>query len=413
MKEFFASLWLGVGSLFGFTEEEPVEFTERTASVQMSVPEVVAEAPEPVIEEPEPEEQLVAPEEPETPPEAPESAEGEDGMVSDGQFDYETPEGADWWAPVQGHATISEVVTDGEEGQVSTLWGNGTQGQGEHTMDNPRDLQVDSEGNIYFIDGSQHDAKLRMFDGQKNTTIVDLVDNKVSRRDGYFATAGMAIIQDTVYVSSTEDLYRVEDGRIHQVTQKVRAYMENQRLQNLYRTETHGDYIYMMFFGKSRQFHIARYNPLTNEDIETMIPTKPMPSPYNFYVSSEGIFIATTTGYVILERFFPRETIKVWEDGDHKTEIADVWLGEDNAIYFMQWEDQASHVLYRNPKGVDAGGVTPVIGARRGFVDGFYDEVEMDYPIDFVWDGSGYVFGDMGNHALRKYWTDVAPAHVQ
>ncbi|MDK2600734.1 hypothetical protein QO179_24880 [Bacillus stercoris] len=310
---------------------------------------------------------------------------------------------------MSGNKAISEHVQKGEEGQVSTVWGNGTKGQTERSMNHPRSLQVDSKGNIYFVDGSQKDAKLRMFDGKKNKTIVDLVNNKISRRDGYFLSAGLAIIHDNVYISSTSDVYKVVDNRITQLTPKIKAYMKEKRLSDIYRLEKHGEFLYMMFTTKSDQYHIARYN-VNGGDVEEIITTEPIPSPYNFYVHGDNeIFITTTVGYVVWEKLFPRQTEIAWEDGDSKTEITDVWIGKDDAMYFVQWEDQANCVIYKNPVGVDTDGVEALVGSRRGFVDGFNDEVEMDYPIDFVWDGSGYLFADTGNNAIRKYWTKTAP----
>lgn len=396
MKEFFVSILVAITSAFGGDSQEAVK-EEPKEQVQELPPTV---APE-IVSEPEMTEAFTSVEPPKEPKE-PET-------VSDGQFEYEVPESAPWWAPVLGGSTISESTQEGQEGQVSTVWGNGTQGQNERYMDNPRDIQVDSKGLIYFVDGSQNTAKLRVFDGKQNKTVVDLVDNKISRREGHFATAGMVVIHDNVYVCSTEDLFSVRDGRITQLTPKIKAYIDSMNLSHIYRIEKYKDYIYLMFMNKSNQYHIARYN-INGGAVEQVIETKPMPSPYNFYVHGENeIFIATTTGYIVWEILFPRETRTAWEDGDVKTEIADVWIGSNDSMYMVAWEDQSSHIIYENPVGVDAGGVIPFAGSRRGFTDGFNDEVELDYPIDFVWDGTGYLFADMGNHSIRKLWTSIAP----
>lgn len=392
MKEIVASLWLGINSLLGINTEEEVKPKE----VQVGHQEVSAAEKN---DSPSQNESHMASEE----------TQEKKQTTSDGKRNYNVPKDAPWWSPAQGTETISETTQNGQEGQVSTIWGNGSQGQTETTMDHPRDLQLDSKGNIYFVDGSQQEAKLRMFDGKKNKTVVDLVNNKVIRREGYFASAGMAIIHDIVYISSTYDVYKVVDGRVTQLTPKIKQYMENKRLQNIYRTEKHGDYLYFMFYGKSNQYHIARYN-IKGGAVEEIIPTKPMPNPYNFYVHGDNeIYISTTTGYVIEEKLFPRETITAWETGDPQTEIADVWIGENDSMYYVQWEDQSKAVVYENPIGISADDVQVVAGARRGFTDGIKDEVEMDEPIDFVWDGSGYIFGDMGNHSIRKLWTKVGP----
>jgi hypothetical protein len=398
MKEFFTALWLSIGSLLGIEEEKTVK------------PETIQEIPKT---------EVVA--EDQTPPTvAADSSNIDTGTenvtepkaerdVVDTQLEYEAPEEAPWMSPVQGFEPISESVQKGEEGQVSTIWGNGSQGQTERSMDHPRDLQVDSKGNIYFVDGSQHTAKLRMFDGEKNTTIVDLVNNKITRRSGYFASAGLAIIHDNVYISSTEDVFSVENGRITQLTPKITNYMKAKKLENIYRIEPYKDYLYIMFFGKSKLFHIARYN-INGGDVEEIIPSKPMPSPYSFYVHGENeIFIGTTNGYVLWETLFPRSSKVAYEFYDHKTEVADIWIGNNDSLYMVAWKDQAESIIYENPIGVSVEDVIPLIGSRRGFTDGFYDEVEMDYPLDFVWDGNGYLFADMGNHSIRKLWTNISP----
>lgn len=398
MKEIITSIWLSIGSLLGIEAEE----TEKPVIIQETPKEVVT-----VEEELHHSPPTVAADSSNQATNNPVT----ETIIDDENIEYTVPEEAPWLSPVEGFETISESVIEGQEGQVSTIWGNGTQAQNERNMDTPRDLGVDSKGNIYFIDGSQFTAKLRVFDGKQNKTVVDLVDNKISRREGYFASAGLAIIHDNVYISSTEDVFLAKDGRITQLTPKIKAYMDSKRLENIYRIEKYKDYLYIMFYTKGKQFHIARYN--TNGGaIEQIIETKPMSDPYNFYVHGDNdIFIASKLGYVIWESLFPRNTTIAWQFGDPNSEVSDVWIGKDNSMYISAWIDQAQHIVYENPKGIDASELTPFIGSRRGFTDGFNDEVELDYPIDFVWDGTGYIFADMGNHSIRKVWTEIGPMY--
>lgn len=395
MKEFFVSIWLGIGSLLGIEPEKvekPIEAQEihyEKATVEDILPPTVAPADKVETS-------------------YPPISQHKDASKTE-SMTYDVPKDAPWWSPVAGSETISESVQEGQEGQVSTIWGNGSQGQTERSMDHPRDLQLNSKGHVYFVDGSQYKAKLRMFNGRETSTVVDLVNNKISRRDGYFLSAGLAIIHDNVYISSTNDLFRVVDGRITQLTPKIKAYMKNKRLSDIYRIEPSGEYIYMMFMNKSRQYHIARYNP-EGGAVEEILQTQPMPSPYNFYIHGDNeIFITTTNGYVIWEILFPRQTKIAWEAADSQTEITDVWIGSNDSMYFAQWEEQTRCIIYENPVGISAEEVISIAGSRRGFTDGIDDEVEMDYPIDFVWDGTGYLFADMGNNAIRKLWTKVGP----
>jgi hypothetical protein len=333
----------------------------------------------------------------------------EERHTSDGKLTYDVPEDAPWWGVVAGSGTDSEKVTEGEEGQVSTLNGNGTQNQNEMALSLPGDIATDSKGNTYFIDGSEDEKKLRMYDGEKNSTIVDLMENKIIRRDGHFNSSGIVVIHDNVYISNEKDIYQVVDDRITQLTPKIRKYMEREKLATVYRIEKHKDFIYILFQNKSLQYHMAKLN-VAEDKIETVFDTKPLPTPYSFYVHGDNeIFLATTNGYVIWEVLFPRETRIAFETGDPTTEIVDVWIGADDSMYFVAWEEQTRAILYEDPVGDNDSGAYPVMGSRRGFVDGFNDEVEMDHPMSFEWDGTGYVFADRGNHALRKYWTETGP----
>jgi hypothetical protein len=98
------------------------------------------------------------------------------------------------------------------------------------------------------------------------------------------------------------------------------------------------------------------------------------------------------------------------DTGDRNDNIYDVWIGKDGAMYYSSMENQVYNYIYRNPKGNGLDDLELVAGGRRGFVDGVKDEVELDQATDFVWDGSGYLFGDIGNNSIRKLWMDVGPA---
>lgn len=331
--------------------------------------------------------------------------------VSDGKFEYPVKEDYPGWAPVLGNDTISEQVTDGLYGQVSTIWGNGIKGQNELHMDHPRKLQIDSKDNIYFVDGNQKTAKLRMFDGEKNTTVVDLVQNRLMDGVGHFYVSGLAIINDNVYISNGEDVYLVENDRITQMDLQIKNWMKDNNFERIYRMEGHGDYLYMMVQSKSYYYAFVRYNIQTRA-VEHILKENTYPAPYNFYIYGDNdIFIATEAGYIVWEKIFPRETIVGLNTGDRMDKILDIWIGEDMGMYYSVVEDKIYNYIYKNPKGSsdDNSDLQLVAGNRRGFVDGVKDEVEVDNAIDFIWDGSGYIFADMHNHSIRKLWMDVAP----
>lgn len=379
-----------VATLFGAGEAEPVQIEEPAPIYIEEKAEEAYKAP--VIEE---EVTVEEEEEPRT--------------VTDGKFEYPVREDFPEWAPVLGNDTISETVTKGVSGQISTIWGNGIQGQNERNMDHPRSLQLDSKGNIYFVDGDQRTAKLRMFDGSKNRTIVDLVDNRLMDGVGHFFSAGLAIIHDNVYISSTEDIYMVKDNRITQLDLKIRDWMKKNRFERIYRMEGHGDYLYMMVQSKSYYYAFVRYNVRTKE-MELVLDENTYPAPYNFYIYGDNdIFITTENGYIVWEQIFPRQTKNGLNTGDRMDRVLDMWIGEDMSMYYSVMEDKMYNYIYRNPQGSQLDNLQLVAGNRRGFVDGVRDEVEMDMAIDFIWDGSGYIFADMNNHTIRKLWMDVAP----
>lgn len=332
--------------------------------------------------------------------------------VSDGKFEYEVPESAPWWSPVSGGDIDSKNIQKGENGQVSTIVGNGTQGQSARQLDTPRQLAVSPNKQVYFIDGSSQDAKIRKFDGKKNVTVVDLMQSQIVKREGEFMSTGLNFIGNTLYVSDINNLYKVTDGRINSVGPAIKDYMEKHNFAYIFRTEKYKNYIYLMLESKSYQFSIIRYNVNTGK-IEQVVEQNTYPDPYNFYVNGENeIFIACSTGYIVWEQLHPRQTIDAFVHADPSaTSMADVWIGKDDDMYMMAWEEGVKNILYRDPKGGAEDEVHMVMGDRRGFVDGYQDEVEMDGATDFVWDGSGYVFADTNNHAIRKLWYNVGPMH--
>lgn len=330
------------------------------------------------------------------------------GITTDGKFEYNQP--IEGWNPVIGTDAISETTQKGKDDQVSTVWGNGSQGQNERSMDHPRDVQLDSKGNIYFIDGSQKTAKIRMFNGKKNVTVMDLVNNKVSDNDGYFFTSGLAIIHDNVYVSNEKDVFKIENGHMSQLDLKISEWMKENRYENIYRMKGHGNYLYMMVQNKSYYYAFIRYNVQTR-GIEEVLPNNTYPTPYNFFIyGNNDIFVTTSNGYIVWEQLYPRQTKKGLDTGDRNDNVYDMWIGKDGSMYYSVMENQTYNKIYKNPKGHELDDLELVAGGRRGFVDGIKDEVEVDQATDFIWDGTGYIFADIDNNSIRKLWLNVGPA---
>jgi hypothetical protein len=409
MKEILASIGMFIGSLFGVPSEEPekpVQELEQRGSI--IAPKETWEAQEGFKQATEPQVKAGETEQTTTPPEE-ESTPEEPKYVTDGDTDYEVPKDAPWWAPIRGGETISENIEQGEDGYVSTIAGNGVREQNETSMASPRKLAIDSKGHIWYTDGNQKTAKLRVFDGKKNRTVVDLVDNKLIDKDGQFMVSGLGIIQDNVYISNEKDLYKEQGGHLVQVDFDIKHYMQNHNAEYIYRMRVYKDEIYLMLLGKSRLYQFAKYSPKTGEITQITEP-RPYAAPYNFFVHEDNeIMIATELGYVVWEQLNPRRTEQI-DFGDHQFKVLDVWVDNNRNLYMVTCEEQVKCHVYMDPPGNGFDDTQIIAGGRRGFVDGYMHEVEMDYPMDFVWDGSGYIFGDTGNNSIRKLWWSKAPS---
>lgn len=299
----------------------------------------------------------------------------------------------------------AEVVKKGQEGQVTTIFGTGVQGQNEYQMNHPAYLQVDKKNNIYFIDGDRQNQKLRMFDGKKLSTVAELSRSKINRT-GEFWTTGVALINNQLYVSSTEEIYYVEDGRIHKALGDFEQYKRDWRLGELWRMKRQGDKIYLMIAlkGRAHTFHFAEYHYKTGE-FTTIIDRSDYYKPFSFYIQDQWVVVSCHLGDIVAESLFPREKFYVYKSGDSEDIITEVWLTKEEEVMFAG-HNRNEAFIYFLP---DHSPLEKIAGARRGYQDGFRDEVEMDNPMDFVWDGSGYLFVDPGNHVIRKLWTTRKP----
>lgn len=392
MLEFITSIWLAVTSALGFhseAPEKPVEKVEQSYKSNSSIEEKEApEGSQKVDKKP-----LSEREQSSTQAEVP----------------YQSPKDAPWVGKVQGSDIISEKKNTGKPGEVSTIFGNGTKGQNETQMDGPRKLQLDSKKNIWFIDGDQRNAKLRKYDGKQIHNVLDLVNNKTIDAKGYFMASGLAIIHDNVYISSVDELYKVENNTLQPVSGKIRSYMKENNMEYIYRMRAYKDDIYLMLMSKGNRFAFAKYNTKT-QSISQVTEAKQYGSPYNFYVHKDNeIMIATELGYVVWEKLNPRQTEYI-DFKDNQTKVADVWVDDKRNLYMVTWEEQVKAMVYMDKPGDGWNNTEVLAGNRRGFVDGYKNEVEMDNPIDFIWDGSGYIFADSGNNAIRKLWWNEPPS---
>lgn len=307
----------------------------------------------------------------------------------------------------------AEVVTRGEYGEVSSIMGNGTGAQGAYTVEGPRNLAYQS-GKIYFVDGTHERAKLRVYDGKKNTTLVNLVTDEVAAKNSeFFVSTGVAVVDREVFISSHRELYLVKSskskGNYLTRVPKVKDYMKKNGFDYIYRMESMGNDLYFMLAHKSRGYGFIKYSAKT-KSVEQVLEVKTYPSgPNNFYVDREGILIAFQSGIVRFESFFPRKSVDVIRTNEGA--FVDMWTGKDGYLYYIENRDRVKWIIgQRHRKNTEDESL--LAGGRRGYVDGLLDQVEMDGATDFVWDGSGYLFADKGNHAIRKVWLDSGPTSI-
>lgn len=310
--------------------------------------------------------------------------------------------------PIYGEANTGK----GEDGEVTTIVGNGTASQGSYTVEGPRNVDA-YKGLVYFIDGTHQQAKLRVWNGKTNATLVNLVkDEVVARNDTSFVSTGLAVVDGEIFVSSIKELYQLKTsakGKYLTKLDKVREYMNANGYDYIYRMEEYGKEMYFMLAHKSRGYGFVKYNTSTRKVSVVLNPKMYYTGPNNFYVDKDGILIAFQSGYVVFEQFFPRKSIDVVNTNTGS--VTDAWTTKDGYLHYVLNEDRVKWKVYKRPRNASQERIL-VAGDRSGYNDGFLDQVEMDGATDFMWDGSGYIFADKGNHAIRKIWLDTAPTDI-
>lgn len=325
--------------------------------------------------------------------------------VSDGEFEYPAQEES-WWKPVQGGQPKGYKTNKGKDQEISTILGTGVANQDETSMANPRKLQVDSKKNIWFIDGNHGETKLRMYNGKTIDTVVDISENTQAKRTSTIVSG--LYIKDKPYVSTTKEVYSVKGGELYQLDPRIMSTLKKNQMDAIYRMKGVGNKLYILALGKSYEFQFFTYD-LDTREMKQVTGAETYPDPYNFFVKENEIYVSTKNGYIVRITLSPRETKKIVRWKDPMAAMSDVWIGKDNALYYVVWGNQSSAEIYRDPKGGPKDEYYLVAGSKRGYKDGVEGNAELDYPIDFVWDGSGYLFADTGNHSIRKLWLDVPP----
>lgn len=306
-----------------------------------------------------------------------------------------------FWVP------SAEVVTQGENGQVSTVIGTGTAGQGDYTVDHPRFPAADGEGNVYFLDGSQKTAKLRMFNGTKNVTVANLREDKVTAREGEFFSTGLQIVGGTLYFSSEENVYKLEGDRITLLNESIRRWMKENQYEYVYRMEQFQGDLVLMLYSKSNEYGFIRYH-LNSGEIEELLGKSFYANPTNFFIHDKGIEVSSESGYIYYQKFYPKDAY--YHLDTNVGMILDAWKGQDGLLYYALQRDKTKMLIYRIDQSGEGFG-TFIAGSIRGYVDGIADQVQMDFATDFSWDGSGFLFADRDSNAIRKLWIDVKPGN--
>lgn len=300
----------------------------------------------------------------------------------------------------------AEVVNQGEEFQVSSVIGTGVGDQSENNLYYPAYTQVSDSGEIFFVDGDVKNHKIRKINDGKITTVMDLVNNKLNNDGQFFATGLIHMGKNLLMVSNSSDIFYIEKDRMHRVPGDVPKYMNDHHLENIWRMKKQGDDLYVMFRlkGHANTYHIAEYDIETNT-LKPIIEKSDYFHPFNFYVDENNIYVATQMGYIFREQLFPKQKTAYYHAKDAKVNVTDLWKTADGQLMFSLHDGSYAWVM----KEEGERNFVTVVGSKRGYQDGVLDEVMMDNPMDFTYDGSGYIFADPGNHVIRKLWTTLAP----
>ena len=299
----------------------------------------------------------------------------------------------------------AEVIQQGEEFQVSTIMGTGVGTQGNNTMYYPAYTQVSDAGEIFFVDGDINNQKIRKIKNGKIEIVMDLTNNKLNQSGKFFTTGLIHMGKNLLMISNSFDIFYIDGGRIHRVPGDVPKYMEDHHLVSIWRLKKQGDDIYIMFKlkGYAATYHIAQYD-IETDTLTPIIERSDYYHPFNFYVDDNNIYVATQMGYIYRDQLFPKQKTAFYHAKDSEVTVTDVWKTAGGEIMFSLHDGSYAWIMKE-----EGNSFANVAGSIRGYQDGVLDEVMMDNPMDFTYDGSGYIFVDPGNHVIRKLWTSLRP----
>lgn len=310
----------------------------------------------------------------------------------------------------------AEVVKNGENKQVSTVFGTGADTSSNYAFDNVKKLQLGPNGDVYYLEGDPRYLQLKKFNGSKNELVYNIMDDKLMRRQDRFISTGLGIIEKNIYIADVNEVYQLEGGRLQTVSHSLASYMKKNSYVTIWRMRKIGDTLYLMFKRKGHYhtYGFAELNPKTGK-ITQILKYSDYNKPYNFYIDKTGkyIFVAENR-YVTIETLFPRKKSIALDTNDNKAQVMDVWLDEDRNLFYSVQSFAHAYIGYRK-KTKEEGYREYIAGAYRGYVDGIGEQVEMDAPQDFVWDDGGlfgtggYIFADTTNNVIRKLWINRKP----
>lgn len=366
-------------------QEEPSVFSEKYVERDLNeeIVEAFVEEPESLIEE----ENVEGKERPTVVIKTPEAISGD---VPEDDFVLEP---------------VAEIITNGRQYQVSTIIGTGVAHQSSSTLSYPLYTQVASNGDVYFVDGDLSQQKIRKLRNGTLETVFDLTNNKLNR-SGQFSTTGMVHIgKNLLMVSNPTDIFYIDGDSMHRVPGDVPKYMEEHRLERIWLMKAQGERLYLLFKlkGHNHTYHLAEYRIDTNTLVPILDRTD-FVQPFSFYVADNNIYTATAMGYIERDQLFPRQKTAYYRAEDAKVNILDIWMTQDDMLMFSLTDGTYSWIMKERAEDF-----VTVAGAQRGYQDGVLDEIMMDTPMSFAYDGTGYLFSDRGNNVLRKFWTTDRP----
>ncbi|MDX6153931.1 hypothetical protein [Marinococcus sp. PL1-022] len=362
----------------------------------------------------------------------------------------------EWWAPAVENKAQAVHKDEGEEGEITTIWGSGESKQTATAMNNIQFIAPDAENTYYFLDGTEGNKKIRYFNGQENEVIFNLTEDSIADR---FEATGLINDSENLLVADQKNIFKIENEELTPYDDSWEKYFEEKEYTSIERIKKYGELIYVSIYSEKNQstsivtidsegkmselyeheeegpindFYVHDKNHfflLKKSKIMSIASSQDeqtdgeLVGDKTYFLPDEGVYYNETAGEVTTPRFFWINTdqqINVVTNDKKETsssmeEMTFEWISfpysieaSESAGYKVSQDASETINLHDNEE------INTLLTLDEfGYKDDELSEAELSYTNDFVWDGTGYLFADQASNSIRKYWTDNAPANVK